>query len=154
VNSGRQQRDERARHLMMAALDDELSAAERREWEALLSADADLRAEWERLSRVKEVTNTMAYRKPPEEIWQHYWESVYNQAERGVGWILVSLGAVVLASFGIWQFVTRLFADSTLPPYLKYALISLLVGGAILLFSVIREKWFTYRSDPYREVQR
>ena len=120
----------------------------------MLAGDEDLRYEWGRLNRVKEVTNTMAYRKPPEEIWHHYWESVYNQAERGLGWVLISVGAAVLASYGIWQFVAALFADTASPPFIRYAVFSLLVGGVILLFSVIREKLFTRGNDPYKEVQR
>ena len=154
MSGGPANRDERARHLMMAALDDELSGADRQEWEALLAGDDELRREWERLNRVKEVTHTMSYRKPPEEVWERYWESVYNQAERGVGWLLASIGAVVLAGYGIWEFVAELFADTSLPPVIKYAVFALLLGGAILLFSVIREKLFTRRRDAYKEVQR
>ena len=29
-----------------------------------------------------------------------------------------------------------------------------MVGGVILFVSVAREKWFIYRSDPYKDVQR
>jgi hypothetical protein len=139
---------------MMAALDNELSETERQELDRLLEADAGLRDEWARLRRVKEVTNDMAYRKPPEEVWERYWESVYNQLERGVGWILVSIGAIVLAGYGLWEFVASLLEDTSAPWFLKLALFSLLIGGAILLFSVIREKLFTRGRDPYREVQR
>jgi len=139
---------------MMAALDDELSGEERQEWEALLAGNDELRREWNRLNRVKEVTDTMAYRKPPEEVWERYWGSVYNQAERGTAWMLVSVGALVLIGYGLWEFVHELFADTSAPPFIKYAVFSLMLGGAILLFSVIREKLFTRGRDPYKEVQR
>jgi anti-sigma factor RsiW len=47
---------DRARALMMAALDNESSDDERRELATHIDGRPDLRAEWNRLKRVKEVT--------------------------------------------------------------------------------------------------
>lgn len=145
---------DRARNLMMAALDGELSAEERAELDRMLAADEQLRAEWTKLRKVKEVTNTMGYREPPEEVWSGYWTSVYNRMERGLGWILASVGGVILIAFGLWHAVHEILADSGLPGYIKIALFALLLGVVILLFSVLREKLFTRSKDPYREIQR
>ena len=82
-------RRERARHLMMAALDGELSPEERRELDGHLATDERLKSEWVQMTRVKEVTETMGYRELPEEIWDGYWGGIYNRLERGLGWILV-----------------------------------------------------------------
>ena len=147
-------RDERARHLMMAALDGELSRGERDELDRLVDADASLREEWERLSKVKEVTEAMGYREPPEEIWENYWVSVYNRVERGVGWVLISVGALILAGFGLWHVVMDLLADTGVPGFVKIAIFAAALGGAVLLISVIREKWFMRKTDPYREIPR
>lgn len=145
---------ERSRQLMMAALDGELSGTERNDLERLLADSPELREEWARLQRVKEVTTTMALKRPPEEVWDHYWTSVYNRAERGLGWILVSIGAMVLISFGLWEFVQSIMAESNMPGFVKIAVFALLVGLVVLAFSVIREKLFTRRRDPYKEVER
>jgi len=147
-------RHERARHLMMAALDGELGREDRAELDGLLAADASLREEWERLGRVKEVTTAMGYREPPEEIWETYWVSVYNRVERGVGWILASLGVLVVAGYGLWKGVTEFLADTGLPAFVKIAVFVAALGGLILLLSVGREKLFTRMRDPYREVKR
>jgi ferric-dicitrate binding protein FerR (iron transport regulator) len=154
VNGHDPDRHERARHLMMAALDGELGPEDRAELDGLLAADASLREEWERLNEVKEVTGTMGYTEPPEEVWETYWVSVYNRVERGVGWILLSLGALVVTGYGIWQGVEALLADTGLPGFFKIALFVAALGGLILLLSVAREKLFTRRRDPYREIQR
>jgi len=146
--------NERARHLMMAALDGELSPDQRTDLDRLLSADAELRAEWERLVKVKEVTGVMSYREPPDEIWETYWISVYNRLERGVGWILLCLGTLALLGFGIWEGVRTLLADTELPGFVKIAVFVAAFGGTILLFSVIREKLFARRRDAYKEIQR
>lgn len=147
-------RHERARHLMMAALDSELGPEDRAELDRLLAADASLREEWERLGKVKEVTRAMGYTEPPEEVWETYWVSVYNRVERGAGWILATLGLLVVAGYGIWQGVVGLLADTGLPGFFKVAVFVAAFGGLILLLSVAREKLFTRRRDPYREIQR
>ena len=145
---------EHARHLMMAALDGEIDPAQQAELDRILETDDDLRREWNRLTRVKEVTDTMTYRKPPEEVWGIYWASVYNRFERGIGWLLVSIGATVLLTFGVWQFIQELMADSSIPIFIKLAILLVIAGGALLLVSVLREKLFTRSRDPYKEVQR
>ena len=146
--------NERAQQLMMGALDGELSDTERGELNSLLDADAKLREEWQRLQNVKEVTSTMALRSPPEEVWDHYWTSVYSRFERRVGWILLSLGAIVLLSYGLWTAAQEILADATLPGVVKAAVFVVVVGTVVLLVSVIREKWFVHKSDPYKDVQR
>ena len=147
-------RIERARELLMRALDDELVAADREELERRLSEEAELRAEWERLSRLKEVTGNMMLRKPPEEMWDGYWNSVYSRLERGVAWILVSIGAIVVGSYGVWYGVKDLMADTELPFLVKGGILALIVGLVILLVSVLRHRIFVSQSDPYKEIER
>jgi hypothetical protein len=146
--------DERVRQLLMSALDGELNAIERRELERLLDADSSLRDEWDRLTRVKEVTQSMSLRKPPDEVWEDYWASVYSRLERGIGWILVSIGLIVLASYGAWRGVEELISDAGLPWYLKGAILATTVGLVVLFVSVLREKLFVRGRDPYKDVQR
>jgi len=154
MSGGTEQERERVRHLMMAALDEEIDANERAELDRMLSRDAELRVEWERLGRLREVTRTMMLRKPPEEVWGRYWASVFNRFERGIGWTLVSLGAVVLVSWGIWEFVGALIVDEELPLFIKLSILAVVAGGTMLTLSVFREKLFTRSRDPYKEIER
>jgi anti-sigma factor RsiW len=145
---------ERPRQLMMAALDGEISGEDRGVLDGLLAGDAALRREFEQLERVKEVTSTMALTEPPEEIWDDYWTSVYNKFERGIGWFLVSIAAVVLVAFGLWHATGALLAETDMPGFVKIAVFALFLGGLLLLASVAREKLFTGRRDPYKGVKR
>jgi hypothetical protein len=144
----------RNEELLMRALDGELEAAERTKLDRLLSDNPELRDEWDRLSRLKEVTANMNLRNPPEEMWAGYWTSVYSRFERGLAWILVSIGAIVLGSWGAWQFVQDLMADADLPTFVKWSILALLVGLVMLLVSVLRHRVFVSRSDPYKEIER
>jgi hypothetical protein len=139
---------------MMAALDGEISVEERGELDRLLEQDANLRAEWEKMNRVKDLTSGWTLREPPEEVWGVYWRSVYNRLERGVAWVLVSIGAVILGTWGIWQWIRTLFEDQGIPVLIKVALLAVSAGFLILVFSTIREKFFTWRRDPYKEIER
>jgi len=144
----------RSGELLMRALDDELAPAERAEFERLISDNPELREEWKRLSRLKEVTANMKLRNAPEEMWTGYWTSVYSRFERGVAWILVSIGAIVLGSWGAWQGVHDLMADADLPTFVKWSILALTVGLVMLLVSVVRHRIFVSRTDPYKEIER
>jgi len=147
-------RIDRSRELLMLALDDELESADRAEFERLLSDNSELREEWNRLSRLKEVTANMKLRNPPEEMWDGYWNNVYGRFERGLGWILVSIGAIVFGSWGAWQVVRDLMADADLPTFVKWSILALIVGLVMLLVSVLRHRIFVSQSDPYKEIER
>lgn len=145
---------DRRRHLLMAALDGEVSAQERAELDRILAEDSELREEWDRMVRLKEVTGTMSLRQPGDEVWGVYWTSVYNRLERGIGWVLASIGAIVLLSWGAWKAVTGIIANPDMPLPIKLALLALITGGVVLLVSVARERLFMRARDPYREVER
>jgi anti-sigma factor RsiW len=146
--------EERVRELLMGALDGELTQEARAELERLLASEPLLQEEWKRLSRVKEVTESMKLRKPPEETWDGYWNSVYSRLERSIAWILVSIAAIVLISYGGWHGVQDLLADAELPWYIKGSVLAGIVGLAMLLVSVVRHRIFVSRSDPYKDIQR
>lgn len=146
--------DEWARRLMMGALDGELSSSDETELKRLLEGDPGLEAEWRQLKRLKEVTNTMSLRQPSQEVWEGYWMGVYRRFERGVAWILVSLGAVVLLSWGAWEGLQDLWKDQELPMLVKVGSLALSIGFVVLLVSVVREKFVVRQHDPYKDVIR
>jgi len=145
---------ERLQQLMMAEVDREISGEERAELRTALQSDPDLRNELETFQRLKEVTDTMSPLKPPGETWDSYWEDVYRQLERGVGWILVSLGAIVLGTWALWSIASGLIADRQAPGFVRWSLLALLAGFVILFVSVLRERLFMSKSDPYKDVLR
>jgi hypothetical protein len=145
---------ERVNRLMMASLDGENSADEQRELDGVIEAHPEIRREWEIMTRLKEVTGSMTYKQPPEEVWDRYRTSIYNRIERGIGWILISLGAVVVAAWGAWKWLEALWGEADLPLFVKLSILTVAVGVLVLVFSVIREKLFCYRRDPYKEIER
>ncbi len=135
----------------VAAIDGEAAPEQLRELEALAARWPELRAEWQRFIRLKEVTSDMTLRHPPEEIWDRYWTGTYRRVERGLGWLLLAAGATVLAAYGIWTAVEELIADTSTPAIIRMAIAATGAGAIILLLSVLREKLFTHRRDPYQK---
>ncbi|MDH3298178.1 MAG: hypothetical protein OEM96_07880 [Gemmatimonadota bacterium] len=145
---------ERAAELMMRKLDGELTAEEHAEFENRLAEQPELRAEWQRLSRAREVTMGMKLRNPPEEVWDGYWTSVYSRLERGIGWLLVSVGAIIVGGWAVWQWITALVQDTEMPAAVRYSMIALFVGLVILLVNVARHRLSVSKTDPYKDIER
>ena len=146
--------DERVRQLMMAELDREISGEGRRELESALDENPGLRDELATYQRLKEVTDTMTPLKPPEETWDSYWEHVYRRLERRIGWVLVSLGTIIVGTWALWTAVSELIRDTTLPAYIRWSMLALVAGFVILFVSVVRERLFMQKKDPYKDVVR
>lgn len=139
---------------LMRALDDELDPGQRAEFEKRLADDPELREEWRRLSRAREATMGMKLRKPPEEVWDGYWTSVYSRVERGLGWLLVSIGAIVVGSWAVWHWIDAMLTDSSTPGPVRFGMVALFTGMVILLVSVARHRFNVMRTDPYKDIQR
>lgn len=140
--------------LMTAALDGELSDEQKREFGNLLSASPDCQREWEEYKKLKEATMQMKFNQPPEEVWDRYWLNVYNRIERGIGWMLTSIGAMIMLFYGAFKAVESILADPQLAWIVKAGILAALAGLVILLVSVIREKLLTHKVDKYKEIQR
>ena len=79
----------------MKALDEELETGERQELEERLASRPELRRELDQMQQLKEVTQMSRIAAPADAEWGAYWRSIYNRLERGVAWILVSIGAAI-----------------------------------------------------------
>ena len=104
--------------------------------------------------KLKALTGVMTYADLPDEVWDSYWQSLYKKLERGFGWILFSIGAIVLLFFGVYQILSDLYLNPSTPLFIKIAVTALLLGAIILLVSFSRERLFAYKRDRYKEVRK
>ncbi|VAX19461.1 hypothetical protein MNBD_IGNAVI01-1542 [hydrothermal vent metagenome] len=145
--------NERFIYLIERYFSDELTSDEKNEFDSLL-LNKNLRDEFEEQKGVKEVLDKMKLKNPSVEVWDKYWLGIYNKVERGLAWIAVSVGVLILIIYGSIEAVENFLADTQTPGIVKFGISALVIGGIILLFSVIREKLFTGTRDKYKEVQR
>jgi len=140
--------------LMMALIDGELSEGDKAKAQAHLAECPSCAKEFESFQSLKLETDTMKLAKLPEEYWDDYWERIYNNLERGIGWILFSIGAIIVVSFAIYESLKEFFYNPEVSLPLKLGIALLAFGSVVLFVSVFREKWMVRKVDKYRSVQR
>ena len=140
--------------LMMGYLDDELSDAQRTTFQEHLTDCSDCRQELEEFKKLKAITDDVMLMEPEDKIWQQYWGNIYNRLERGVGWILFGISAILLLIYGGFKTIEEIVNDPTTGFGLKVGLIALIIGLAILFVSVARERLHFWSKDRYKDVRR
>ena len=140
--------------LMMAYLDNELDDEQRRAFEEHLASCPQCAQELKEFEKLKQLTNNVTLIEPEDRIWQQYWGNVYNRIERGLGWILFSVAAILLTIYGGFKLIEQIIRDQTAGTLLKVALLVLIGGLAILFVSVLRERLYFWKKDRYRGVRR
>ena len=140
--------------LMMGYLDEELSTEQIRRFEEHLTTCKQCSSQLQEFRQLKAITDQMTLIEPEDRLWQQYWDGIYNRVERGIGWIIFSVAAILLTIYGGFKAIEDLITDPTVGLLLKIAMLALLVGLAILFVSVLRERIFFWSKDRYRNVRR
>ncbi len=137
--------------LLMGYLDGELDDAARARVEQALTDDAELRAEYESMRRLADVTAAVAADDVGDEALAQFWNDVYNRTERHAAWIMLLLGLAGLIAGACYFF----FTSERTHWGVKLAGASLVLGSLLLLWSVWRERQRLLPHDRYhREVHR
>ncbi len=142
------------KNLMMGYLDDELELEQKEAFEEHLASCPECKSELEEFKRLKQITDEVSLIEPEDKIWEQYWSGIYNRIERGLGWILFSLAAILLLIYGGFKAIEEIIKDPTVVIILKTGLLALIGGLAILLVSVLREKLYFRKKDRYKDVRR
>ncbi len=140
--------------LMMGYLDNELSTEQKQTFDSHLSACKQCQTELKSFRKLKAITDDVTLSEPEDRIWEQYWGNIYNRLERGIGWIIFGVSAILLLIYAGFKMIEEIIVDSTLGFGLKVGLLALIVGLAILLVSVARERMFFWKKDRYKDVRR
>lgn len=145
---------EKMKELVSSYLDGELGQEEREMVEKHLRECSECRQAHREMGKLGEVMAKMIIKDPPKEVWKIYTESVYNRLERGIGWMLVSLGAMILLFFAGYQALKGLILDPSVPLIIKAGMLCGLAGVIVLLVSLIRERLFVNKRERYKEIEK
>ncbi|UCC39366.1 MAG: zf-HC2 domain-containing protein [Candidatus Aminicenantes bacterium] len=145
---------QKIKELISSYHDRELDEEKRRQVEEHLEECPECRREFEEMGKFEEVMSKMELKKPPREVWQVYWASIYNRLERRFGWILLSIGAMILIFYGGYKMVEGIIQDPTTPLLLKIGILVLMAGLVVLLVSLVREQFFVRKRERYKEVEK
>jgi predicted anti-sigma-YlaC factor YlaD len=145
---------EEIKKLISAYIDGEVSDREKKQVQDHLSRCAECRQEFRELTALEEVLHNMKLKKPSKEIWDVYWSSVYNRLERKIGWIVLSLGLIILIGVGAFPAIKDLILNPEIPLVLKVGLLIFSAGGIIVFVSILREQLFFWKRERYKEVKK
>ncbi len=141
---------ERYEELIVKVVDGVASPAEREELMAAVVADPARRAELDAHLALKAATDGWVARLE-HDLVQDRWEArAPVRYERAIGVALLALGLALLTGWGL----VELALDEGVPMPLRVGGAASVAGAVLLLFSVIRWRIATRRSDPYEEVIR
>lgn len=140
--------------LISGKLDGELTPEQENELNKHLESCPVCRKEYEELLQLKEVTADMRFTDLPDRFWAGYWNDIYNRLERGIGWIFVSIGAMIILGFIGWEFLNGFLLDTAQPLLLRFGVGIGIIGLIVLLISVLRERLFARKHERYEEVER
>ncbi len=142
------------RELLIRYVDKQISGEDKIRLENHLKECVSCRNDLKQLQNWKEVSSEMKGKLLPDMAWDEYWQHLYNRLERGIGWILISIGAIILLGFVVYHFIMDVLNTTELTRLEKFGILSLALGFVVLLVSVIREKLMIRKYDKYKEVQR
>jgi len=142
------------KELLMGYLDNELDDEQREDLARHLASCAECSKELKEFEHLKKITDDVTLVDPDDKMWEQYWGSIYNRIERGVGWILFSIAAIVLVTYGGFKAIEDVVTDPTVGLVLKAGLVVLIVGLAVLFVSVVRERIFFWKNDRYKDIRR
>lgn len=137
--------------LMSGYLDGELTPDQEATLKAFLSGSEEARVELERMRDLVDAASGMDVEAPPEEVWDTFYDNVYNRLERRSGWFVTVVGVTALACYVVFQIIVGSWAS----PIQKLLVAIPLIGLFILFISVLRQRMFVAKTDRYsRDVKR
>jgi predicted anti-sigma-YlaC factor YlaD len=139
--------------LISGLVDGELGPEDKkRVCDHLVSCDS-CRNEYAKLKKLKEVTDDMKYYDLPDKLLAGYWTGIYNRIERGLGWIFLSIGIIIILGFAAWKFLEDFLLNNDISIIVRFGVAAFVIGIIIFTVSIIRERMFSKKHDRYDEVE-
>lgn len=147
---------EQVKMLLMAEKDGEITASQQRELHQKLDncPNCSCLEYWQNFTATEQEMHELKFIEPQEQAWRLYWDNVYNQIERGVGWILASCGAVILILYAVYEIFKELWWSANTPIVIKIGIATLVAGMTIVFVSVVRESLVLRKHDPFERIRK
>ncbi len=140
--------------VMMAYLDGELEEKQIKQFQAHLKDCPQCRQELDEFVSLKKITDSVSLVEPEDQVWDQYWDNVYNRLERRMGWVFFSIAGILLGLFGGVKVIEAVILDPGVDLMFKVCLVVLILGLSILFASVLRERLYFRQRDRYQDVRR
>lgn len=136
--------------LIMGLIDDELTPAEASDVNNHLIKCSSCRNEYEMLKKSSDSLEGLTYMEPRDVDLDRIWKSPYSKFAKNFGLIMVIAGWLAIILFSLLE-ILRSSSEPVIP---KISMAAIIIGFVILLLVALRDRITTYKSDPYKEVER
>ena len=140
---------EHYKHLLLKVVDGVATAEEREEFTNHIRSCEECRCEYGEFKNLEEFMSAVKLKDLSEDARAAYARSLYNRLERGLGWIFLSLGAILLLGFGGFMLIKEFIINPAVSVILKIGVCAVLAGFIVLLVSVLKERLFVRKYDKY-----
>lgn len=110
--------------------------------------------EYDEFLEMEKVFENVSFKDPDDKLMEEYWSGIYNKLEKNTGVVFASIGAALLLFLGAMCFFRDFLFNSLEPLSLRIGAAILIAGVVILIVSVVREQYFYYKNERYKEVNR
>jgi len=142
--------DEHDKELLSGLIDGELSPEEANTVNRHLSHSTSYRKEYESLLADTSKLDGLSFREPQDEALQAFWRLPFSGFARHAGMVLVITGYLLFFSYGFFEFLASDEKDFVS----KFGVAGMLIGILILLCIALIERFISYKTDPYKEIER
>jgi len=135
--------------LISAYLDNELTQADAQRIRLHIEDCSECGKTYQELKTLKQKMGQLSFPAPDEEVLKFLEEDPVSLAGQWSGWLLILIPVIILGSYGFYLFVTE--PDTPILIRLLFAAFEL--GMLILFVTVARQRYFSYKTDKYRNVK-
>ncbi len=132
----------------------ELNETEKLIVEQHISECEECRAEYNEFLNLENVFNQVDFKDPDDLLEEEYWSGIYNRLEKNTGVLFATTGVVILLFISALCFFKGFLFNSEEPLMLRLGAGILIIGAIILLVSIVREQYFYYKKERYKEVNK
>ncbi|MDG2071343.1 MAG: zf-HC2 domain-containing protein [Pseudomonadales bacterium] len=136
--------------LLSGLIDGELSPEEANTVNRHLSRSTSYRKEYESLLADTSKLDGLSFREPQDEALQGFWRLPFSGFARYAGMILVITGYLLFLGYGFFEFITSDDEDFVV----MFAVTGMVIGMLILFLIALIERFISYKTDPYKEIER
>lgn len=139
--------------MLMGVLDGELPVADARRVEDHMAVCPACRAEMAAFRELGEAADQLG-REEVRVNTEAAWEQIYDRLARGLGWLLLWVGILLMAGYGLWALGSEFLLDDTVPLAVRGGVGAFGLGCLLLLVNILRERLHRSRTERYSEVER
>ena len=135
--------------LLSGYLDGELTQQQGQRVDVHIAGCAECRDRLADLTELRQRVSGARLSPIREDVWRENMNDMTVNVSRGLGWLLFLGGLLLIAGFGLYQFVI----DTSAGWGVKGVISAVYLGLGALFVSVLRQRLIERKSDKYKDVE-